>query len=1198
MAKKIDVGGELNSTALDKKLVDAAQVKDSSRGEKTLVETNEEIEYLLAQEGERQKQFEANEAARQAEADKTEQDRADEAARTEAERQATFEANEAERQMLYDKVEKNTEDIDLLNANTGISEYPEFSEAKAYAVGEVVLYEGLLKRFISAHEAGAWDASQVVDWSERKEVDGKVAELEQEVKDLYGDYTSNAEYIRAYTDAEGKFLWGIKTDGSIEFAKGVPTPIKEYIASIDRENDEEIERINNLLIGLTNEVTSIKRNVTELTDTYHYISNEEWIMAVTDSESRILIGLKADGSLYIPNRELFYKTHDEEYIQVVVDNNNNVLFGIRADGSIYIPKGISDEAKEGLVKMSNRIDEIEAILEVQENFEYIQVILDSEGKVLQGRTLDGINEEKVGFKTPKLDIKGHTYKNINDLEDRIEIKLDNDNKILSYRDSQGVLHERKGIDTPNVISDFIGVKNIKIKDGTAQFSSLSLTENGMSDFKKALIDSGFNIKSIFDWSERDYIHIPEPRIAYINFTNIDNMPTTKTQELKGIMEFWDCNGNYFKKNVIMNAQGNSTLGMLKTNCSFDICNNVDWDDDNTTDVKIGNWVAQDSFHLKAFYTDYFRGIGEILYNLWTEIEDSRGWLKNRTWKRALIPSDLSSNASSVVIDDLNIGINDGAYCHPMGFPSAIFLNGEFYGVFAFQLKKHRDNYMQDKRMTEHIHLDGVVNSNTFFSANGDASKIGWNPNISTRAGFEIRNPKGLVYGQIPVNMYDATNTYGYNSIVALGSPAYLYKSLRSNNVGHSPIEEGTLWWEEIGIAFEYDSDIVLPDDANLEIAGNSNGSNDYPTWISGIYDTGEIVEYNGHLYMSIIDNNSNEPIYDKDDNADDSPDFKNKTGCYWLNVTNTVKVKEYILEGSKVIPNLNSMMESSKSDTEIRAYFEEHYDVEHLIDYILFSTVCYNRDDNGNNWQVTTWDGCNRLYFNPYDLDNTFGSYVYRWLCDYPFTLTLNTPTSLQMPTGWVVKYYKDEIKARWNELYNELKILTPKHIMSLFSDWINRVGYDYYKKEYKKWNASPCNRDPLINTEYWNRQDDKLHSSSQWDVTKTYSINNTVIYDNSYYISLQSSNLGNTPALSPEYWENITYDAQRTYHVGDKVIDADAYADMIFVCNKDNVGENVITGSYNDPKIPTLGYQDSTARVAKWIEKTIDIIHTNINNL
>ena len=69
------------------------------------------------------------------------------------------------------------ESIEFLNANTGVSEYPKFSEAKAYAVGDIVLYEGLMYRFTSEHAAGAWDASQVVAWSERKEVDGKIGEL-------------------------------------------------------------------------------------------------------------------------------------------------------------------------------------------------------------------------------------------------------------------------------------------------------------------------------------------------------------------------------------------------------------------------------------------------------------------------------------------------------------------------------------------------------------------------------------------------------------------------------------------------------------------------------------------------------------------------------------------------------------------------------------------------------------------------------------------------------------------------------------------------------------------------------------------------------------------------------------------------------------------------------------------------------------
>lgn len=47
MAKKIDVGGELNSTALDKKLVDAAQVKDVTRDDKTQKQINDELEGVL-----------------------------------------------------------------------------------------------------------------------------------------------------------------------------------------------------------------------------------------------------------------------------------------------------------------------------------------------------------------------------------------------------------------------------------------------------------------------------------------------------------------------------------------------------------------------------------------------------------------------------------------------------------------------------------------------------------------------------------------------------------------------------------------------------------------------------------------------------------------------------------------------------------------------------------------------------------------------------------------------------------------------------------------------------------------------------------------------------------------------------------------------------------------------------------------------
>ena len=53
----------------------------------------------------------------------------------------------------------------------------------------------------------------------------------QNVYDTLGQYVENEEYIRAYVDKNDIFLWGIKRDGSIDWAKGVPTPIKKYVES-------------------------------------------------------------------------------------------------------------------------------------------------------------------------------------------------------------------------------------------------------------------------------------------------------------------------------------------------------------------------------------------------------------------------------------------------------------------------------------------------------------------------------------------------------------------------------------------------------------------------------------------------------------------------------------------------------------------------------------------------------------------------------------------------------------------------------------------------------------------------------------------------------------------------------------------------------------------------------------------------------
>lgn len=68
-------------------------------------------------------------------------------------------------------VETLKNDVENLNANTGIDEYETCSDQKAYSAGTTVLYNGLLYTFTTDHVAGPWNESQVESASLKKFID-------------------------------------------------------------------------------------------------------------------------------------------------------------------------------------------------------------------------------------------------------------------------------------------------------------------------------------------------------------------------------------------------------------------------------------------------------------------------------------------------------------------------------------------------------------------------------------------------------------------------------------------------------------------------------------------------------------------------------------------------------------------------------------------------------------------------------------------------------------------------------------------------------------------------------------------------------------------------------------------------------------------------------------------------------------------
>lgn len=657
----------------------------------------------------------------------------------------------------------------------------------------------------------------------------------------------------------------------------------------------------------------------------------------------------------------FREIESPEFIKAIVDAEDHFLFGIQLDGSIEWCRGIP-------VPIRTKLQEI--INQCQKN----------------KRELSALQETKVDKEEGKslidADVADAHY-TLEDPEGRTEITTDADGKVMSYRDSYGKKHEYD-----------MEVTNLDV-------SNINLKGNSVNNIQDALKANGFDVKTPIDWSENSFIQIPEPRFAIINVSNIDSMPTTKTDNKKAFLEFWDMQGNYFKKHAILNAQGQSSMSFVKKNVAIDLCDD-EWIGDNTPKIRIGNWVPQDSFHMKAYYTDFFRGVGAVSYKLYDQIVRTRGNMYDRPWKKALLDmSKIETTTKSLgnpYVGDYELLTDTGARCFPDGFPVAVYLNGEFYGIFSFQLKKHRDNYHMDKSTAEHVHLDGELSEVTLF---GGKDNINWSM-------FEIRNPKGLY---------------------AIGGN-------------------------------KYDADVKQE-----ELAGETETN----AWIeAGTLPDGKVINNKIKKALQM-----------------------------------TAKVKKYIQNFADAVPTIKEAMNvyesSSKSEEDLntfKAVYEKYFDKENLIDFIIVSDLIKNQDGFRKNWQWFTYDGI-KWWVGLYDCDMSFGGHFSGNQITPVLSNHLNQ--SIVLPNGYITKYYNTDLVNRYKQLA-DLGIASADNIFGLLQEWCMRIGTDFFKEEYKKWNNSPCIADSVVRSEYWeavldNNGNPQTDTSETFDATHTYNVDDVVSF-------------------------------------------------------------------------------------------------------
>lgn len=601
--------------------------------------------------------------------------------------------------------------------NVGYPPAEERDDGKVYAINTD-------KWIIVANALGAYNAGSRIDKlaenTEIKNEEGKT------IKTPFREIES-PEFLHCIVDAEDRFLFGIQLDGSIEWGKGIPAPIRtklqEIITQCQQDKTDLLGAINTIN-GILDK-TSIKDEAGEIQDTpFRIIENEEFIMAVEDSEDRVLFGFyRATGKPYYPLNEMYHVEQNEEFFALWLDAANHVLLGIRRDGQIIgeihavnALKQVISQLQSALASLQEKVGTIDTnlkelldVFSLQENPEYLAVEKDADGRVLSSTNPDGSHY----IHNAKSETIPTEFEHIEDPEGRTEITTDSDSKILGYRDSEGTRHEHK-----------ISVNHLELSNEAA---------NEVNDaFKSA----GIKMENPSDFSKETHIELPIPRIAAQVRIYAPKLPTTKTNDIDAEIEYNDKDGNYFRKPVILNAQGSSSMGYYVKNMAIDL--------NDGSEIKFGDFPTQDSFHLKKYYIDIFRGQCIVGYHLMEQVYKSRPIGQQYPYEL------LESNDSTINgFGDIKKDFFTGAKCHPDGFPinitwvNSISREEKDMGIYAWNLKKSKEVYYANKKNGNNIILDGIVNSNTLFGGT-----VQWNQ-------FEIRNPKSLK--DIDENKYDGDN---------------------------------------------------------------------------------------------------------------------------------------------------------------------------------------------------------------------------------------------------------------------------------------------------------------------------------------------------------------------------------------------------------------------------------------------------------
>lgn len=293
---KIDITAQLNAASVDGILASANQIYDEKKG-KFQTAVNEDLDKRLKEQDGRLERYHddlVNEVNREvAETIETSQETIDQL----KEASEWLKNDPSGAQAIMEQTNQNTANIATIGRNTGIDEYPQFSTGMDYAIGDVVLYDGVLFRFKTDHAKGEWDYNEVEPWSEKREREEKIGELREELFASIPDIkccVSNISQAIAAGASAGDTVLIVSSDGTkIRSIKTVNDSLDGF-SSVVLMTEDKLFRIDGMLAINDNsgywmidnlasvELSTISGKPTEVkTFGYDPTNNEVWYRTMT-----------------------------------------------------------------------------------------------------------------------------------------------------------------------------------------------------------------------------------------------------------------------------------------------------------------------------------------------------------------------------------------------------------------------------------------------------------------------------------------------------------------------------------------------------------------------------------------------------------------------------------------------------------------------------------------------------------------------------------------------------------------------------------------------------------------------------------------------------------------------------------------------------------------------------------------------------